>query len=254
MVIMIYTKSVFQWPFILVCVLSLFLLNVEKRSIGKFLAIASFAAGLLFVKQFLQFGIATTSSFTGNNCYHGIGYHPGPFTPSSDKYVDQDLPGVLSRTEKANGEVNYNHIDYLQMNNEMIKECLDVLVSQPLGLTLASFVENLNLYLLPSSSYPGHVFLHRIPWKKAIDTIASKVILVLLVSYSMLFWAIRNKNRLRTGLGILLPALYIFTVSILFEKPENMRYKYYLEPVVLIFVCVQIYHSLQLIWSRYQSE
>lgn len=250
LILMIYTKSVFQWPFILVCVISLLLLNVEKKSIVKFLAIVSFAAGLLFVKQFLQFGIATTSSFTGYNCYHGIGYHHEHFAPSSEKYVDQDLPGVLTRTKKANGVVNYNHIDFLQVNSEYIEECFNILISQPIGLTLASFVENLNLYLLPSSEYPAHVFLHRIPWKKAYDTIASKAILVLLVAYSMAFWAIRNKARLRIGLGFLLPALYIFTVSILFEKPENMRYKYYLEPVVLIFIITQIYSTLRILMNR----
>jgi hypothetical protein len=253
-ILMIYTKSIFQWPFIVVCVISLLLLNVEKRSIGKYLAIVAFAAGLLFVKQFLQFGITTTSSFTGLNCYHSLGFPLESFVPSSEKYVDQDLPSVLTRTKKANGVVNYNHIDYLEVNSDLIEECIDALISQPIGLTLASFVENLNIYLLPSSKYPGHVFIHRIPWKKAYDTIASKAILVLLVAYSMSFWAIRNKTRLRSGLGFLLPALYIFTVSILFEKLEDMRYKYYLEPVVLIFVCVQIYHSLQLIWYRYRAE
>ncbi len=142
------------------------LLKVEKKSIGKFLAIVAFAAGLLFVKQYLQFGIATTSSFTGYNCYHGIGYHHEHFEPSSEKYVDQDLPSVLARTKKANGVMNYNHIDFLQVNREYIEECINALISQPVGLTLASFVENLNLYLLPSSEYPAHVFLHRILGKK----------------------------------------------------------------------------------------
>jgi hypothetical protein len=56
-ILMIYTRSIFHWPFIIVCALSLLLLDQERRSIRKFPDIVMIAVGLLYVKQLLQFGI-----------------------------------------------------------------------------------------------------------------------------------------------------------------------------------------------------
>jgi hypothetical protein len=72
-ILMIYTRSIFHWPFIIVCALSLLLLDQERRSIRKFLDIVMIAVGLLYVKQLLQFGIIKTSSFSGYVFCSGCG-------------------------------------------------------------------------------------------------------------------------------------------------------------------------------------
>jgi hypothetical protein len=41
----------------------------------------------------------------------------------------------------------------------------------------------------------------------------------------------------------------IFAISVLFESGENMRFKFFIEPVLFIFIASQIYLAGQRLWN-----
>ena len=43
------------------------------------------------------------------------------------------------------------------------------------------------------------------------------------------------------GLGILLPGLFVALVSIVADKGENMRFKFFVEPVLIVFLVSQAF-------------
>jgi hypothetical protein len=60
------------------------------------------------------------------------------------------------------------------------------------------------------------------------------------------FWLVTHtKENLPKAVGLVLPVLFIFLVCILYEKPENMRYKYFIEPVLFAFIFSQGYHVMR---------
>ena len=55
------------------------------------------------------------------------------------------------------------------------------------------------------------------------------------------YWLRRGDTRLER-IGLALPILYLATVSILFESRENMRYKFFIEPVLGIALAASAHH------------
>ena len=57
----------------------------------------------------------------------------------------------------------------------------------------------------------------------------------------MAVWALRTlrTHTLSAGLGILLPGLFVVLVSVLADKGENMRFKFFVEPVMIVFLVSQ---------------
>ena len=66
-------RSVFQWPAIVVLGTSLALLQVPWRRVAWFLAVTGSVYGLYTAKQYTQFGVLGTSSFTGINLVRSAG-------------------------------------------------------------------------------------------------------------------------------------------------------------------------------------
>ena len=52
------------------------------------------------------------------------------------------------------------------------------------------------------------------------------------------------------GLGLMLPGLYVFLASVLLDKGENMRFKFFLEPVMFVLVVSQLYFVLRMATAR----
>jgi hypothetical protein len=44
----------------------------------------------------------------------------------------------------------------------------------------------------------------------------------------------------RRAAALVLPILYVAAITILLEKGENMRFRYFLEPVLFVFFCVEL--------------
>ena len=62
-----FTRSIFQWPFLLLMAGALLLLRARRREVTIFAAAVGVAAGLYVGKQFALFGMTYTSSFAGYN-------------------------------------------------------------------------------------------------------------------------------------------------------------------------------------------
>jgi hypothetical protein len=101
------------------------MVGMKKRSVVDFMTITIIIFGLYLIKQHNKFGIWSTSSFTGLNFTRsvsigsGVPNYRGYLDGISDVSIDSELPNVLTRTKKANGEINFNNISYLALNRQL---------------------------------------------------------------------------------------------------------------------------------------
>ena len=254
---LLFTRTLFQWPFIFLFGASLFLLGMKRRNVTAFLMITLVVSGLYLFKQYKQFGLISTSSFTGVNLSRAAGISQALpnywvyLEGKSDVRTDNDLPKVLTRVKKAGPTPNFNHIDYLELNREYTALFLEYVQATPVNQLAANYLENLEQYLLPSSRHRDHVIIDRLPWRSAYDKVFSSPILVILFILAALYVLIEavETQQLIRYLGLALPGLYIFAVSILAEKGENERIKFFLEPVIIIFIISQFYK----LWQKLRS-
>jgi len=219
-------------------------MRVPFRRLVVFFAITGVVVSLYTIKQMSLFDLSSTSSFTGLNLCQSIGIpgvgekeHTAPVQePSSDK------PRVLSRVRKANGAINFNNEYYLTLNHEFEQEYRSqVLQSSPLFLA-KSYLTNLEIYLLPSSQYTPNIIVDRLPQRSAYDYVFSFPVLPVLLTMAFLFWLARtNKSSLPGAIGLFLPVAFIVFFCIAFDRGENMRFKFFIEPVLFVFLAAQAY-------------
>jgi hypothetical protein len=85
--------------------------------------------------------------------------------------------------------------------------------------------------------------------------IFSAPVLPCLILFAGILWVIRRgRKNYAAGTALLLPALYIFLFSILFEQGENMRLKFLLEPVFFVFIMSQLYMTGEEIYRRISTK
>ena len=76
--LLFFTRSVFQWPFLLVAAASLLLLGMSWRRLAVLVAAVGLVMGAYVAKQHALFGITFTSSFAADNFCKGLHeYCPG---------------------------------------------------------------------------------------------------------------------------------------------------------------------------------
>ena len=250
-------RSIFQLPFILVMGVSLYLLKMPSRKLALFLLLTGGIYGFYIAKQYYQFGLITTSSFNGINLVRSVGItkYYRPYTINLGGELADSLPGVLTQKTKTDGSVNYNNLHYLEFNKQLTNEYKEYLFATPVQTLLRNYLLSLQLYFTPSSFYTIHVIVEHLPWRSVYDSVFSGLILNILLSIAAAIWfadAFKKKNY-DYRLALLLPALYIFSISVLFEQGENNRFKFFLEPVIYIFIVSQFYgiiHQAYLIISR----
>ena len=256
-----FTRSFFHLPFVLVLGLSLLLLGMPARKTVLVVAISASIMLLYGIKQYSQFGTFSTSSFAGFNLNRSV-HHSGPLLNyfeyldtgdfASLKQVMPGLPEVLSRTKKPDGSPNFNHIAYLQFNRYLVEEYRKYLQDTPITHLLRAYLDNLRLYLKPSSDYGAHEIVDRLPWRGFYDKLFSWPVLVSALALCAVAWFIRMLRRKTylADIGLLLPGLYIFAVTVLFEMGENMRFKFFLEPVLFVFLVIQVYAISKWLYSK----
>ena len=144
---------------------------------------------------------------------------------------------------KINGATNFNHIAYLALNHRLFDEYLLNLKSSSVNQLALSYLENLWIYFFPSSRYTEHAIVDRLPWRSAFDRIFSFPILPGLLFIFGMRWLVEElkKQNYAELLALFTPGLFIFLISVLFEKGENMRFKFFLEPVFFVFLVSQIF-------------
>ncbi len=250
-----FTRSIFQLPAIFLFAVSLLFFKVSKRDIFLFLLIAGGLSGLYLAKQFVQFDLLTTSSFSGLNLTRSVGQYPVDYwtydLPALGKERKQQLPTVLTRKYKITGTPNFNAIGYLQLNRSLTEEYTQFVSVASASMLAASYLENFTLYFLPSSQYTENVIVKRLFWRPYYDAVFSAPVFPILLFASGVLWLLRSIRRKDYGaIGLLLPGIYIFFVCIFFEKGENMRFKYFLEPIYFISIAFYSSRLVQRIWCK----
>jgi len=254
---LLFTRSIFQWPYILLFAVSLFMVGMKKRSVFAFMTITIIIFGLYLIKQHNKFDIWSTSSFTGLNLTRsvsigsGMPYYRGYLNGISDVSTGSELPKVLTRTKKANGATNFNHINYLTLNRQLTTHFLEYVKEAPISQLARVYLENLKIYFRPSSAYSAHVIVDRLQWRSVYDRVFSSWILVTLIAIAGLLALSRAvvTRQLLRYIGLALPAVYIFAISVLAERGDNMRFKFFIEPVIIVFLIFQFYDA----WHRIRA-
>ncbi len=242
--VLFFTRSVFQWPFLIVLGLSLWLMGVPRaRSLRVLVPIAAVMLAFL-AKQYVLFGLTTTSSFGPDSFCKGLSeYCHGTAKVDLPKTTDRFNAFVLRRAEKLNGEYNYNQEAFLKRSFSQMAEYKSLLSRLTPGRALEILRINLDFYLRPTSRHSSHVIVDRLPWRGPLEFLLSGWRFIVLLVLCVGLWLRRcraeigeNRRRaLRHGLALALPALYVAAVTIVFESGENMRYRYFLEPTFFVF-------------------
>jgi len=232
-------RSHFQWPILIVVATALWWRRVPARRIAAYLLGAGLVLSVYMVKQYVVFGLLTTSSFAGSGACSAIR------APCDARAVERAGPDpnaarVLRRTPKRIGTWNWNHIQWLRESFSMTSQFKHYLWQQPVLTTLGHYVENLEIHLEPSSSFARHSVVDRLPWRRAYDRIFSGALQVVLLAGVAAYWLWPRGTRLER-LAVALVPLYVSAISVLFEYRENMRYKAFVEPVLVVGLASTVY-------------
>lgn len=254
--LLLFTRSLFQLPFIIVFAVSLHFVGMKRRSVMAYLMITVAVFGLYLFKQNQKFGLFSTSSFTGLNLSRAAGISEALpnywvyLEGKPDARTDSDLPQVLTRVRKISGTPNFNHIDYLELNLELIDLFINYIQTTPVSTLAGNYLENLGQYLQPSSRHNPHVIVDRLPWRSAYDNVFSWPVLVILLALAALYGLKEavDARQIMRYIGLALPGMYIFAVSVLAEKGENERIKFFIEPVLIVLIISQLYRF----WQRHR--
>jgi hypothetical protein len=245
-VLLYFTRSIYQWPVLIVYVVSLLLMRVPGRKVITFVVLTGTVILFYTTKQLYLFGIPYTSSFAAHNCFHGL----GSFTDYAGWGVgniplEPPISDAMALTlkDKLTGVHNWNNYDDLQYHRALFPLCSQQLLNQPLSQKISAYLGNLVIYIQPSARFTTpHVIADRLPWRDLYNRVFSGLPLILLTILATTMWLIKNgRQRFWRGLGLILPTLYIFIASVTFERGENMRYKFFIEPVLYIFIFSQFY-------------
>jgi hypothetical protein len=248
-VLLFLTRSIFQWPSIILLAVCLLLIGAARRQVITFLVLAGLICGIYVAKQLYLFGITWTSSFAGVNLSNSIGVGMGTAKyaqylddPSHPSMADANLPDVLTSKTKTAGQRNFNNIDYLYLNQLLLGRYERELLKAPPQELAESYLENAMIYFRPSSTYSsGHVIVERLPWRSLYDAVFSAPTLPILLLLGVGVWVAQvvKTRGFAHGLGMALLGLFVLVVSIVSDRGENMRFKFFLEPVMIVFLISQ---------------
>jgi len=249
------TKSIFQMPVILLIGFCLYLFRVPRRPLLIFLLTTSAVTLLYTAKQFYMFRILGTSSFAGYNLCKSIGIDNN-YTVSLDLEGRDEtgLAGVLRRQAKLTGAINYNNINYLDFSNYLIRKYVKYVLKFPMASLVDNYRHNLELYWRPSSRFGNevNVIVKRLPYRAPFDAVFSYPVFpaTLLAAGVYALWRSIRQGDLAGFAGMLLPGLAIFVITVIGDKGENMRYKYFLEPVFMIFIVWALHDAFRRLSRR----
>ena len=259
--ILFFARSIFQLPSLIIFAISLLLLKVPKNKIGLFLALTVTVVCVFLIKQHIKFDIHTTSSFAGLSLTRSVGmseedfytYYTAGGAFDHDILIPHPVPKVMSRKRKWTGTPNFNHFNYLFENKILMKEYKNKLASMSIMQLVNNYIENFRLYFEPTTNYEkgNHVIVNHLSWHSSYNKIFSYPVLPSLLLFALCIWLFSPDKSYLTGIALILPGLYIFLVSVLFEKGENMRFKLFLEPVMFIFICSQIYTVVKIFHNKF---
>ncbi len=240
-----FTRSLFQWPFVLVMLGSLLLLRVPRRQLLLFGAVVGATVGLYSIKQAYLFGTVSTSTLQGTNLTRSLGADCGPLAPAADAGPARLTAPVLTEPRKLDGSENFNHLDRLGIERQLMACFRRTLVERSPAALWAGYRQNFDIFLEPSSEYSRNEIVDRLPWRHQVDWIFSGWPLIGLAIGASLLGVWQSRRRLRSVLALLLPVGYVLGVSILGERGENIRFKFFLEPALCVLVLTQLHRGVR---------
>ncbi len=243
------TRSVIQWQMIPVFAASLVLFKIPWSKIAVFVIAVGIVVGGYTLKQYHLFGITMTSSFAPFNLCRGIGNcHADPARIDVRKHPRwQSFKeiSVLTRKKKVRNR-NFNHLMFLEKHDRLQDAYYKKLRDQPLSKTLFYFTDNVRIYFKPSADYISHKLVDPLPWREVYNWCFSGISIATMLLAALVYWiATHRASHYRRGVGMLLPAIAIFAVCVLFERGENMRFKFFLEPVLFVFIASQVNAAIE---------
>lgn len=252
-----FTRSLFQWPWILLFAMTLVILRYPRPKLITAVIVVAMVVGSYSVKQYVQFGTVATSTFTGLNLCKSIGWgevwHCYSSSALEDKILEEEAPEVLARRVKINGAINYNHYTLVDVNSAMIDSFRTQVSSMSLEALTEAYRINAANYIRPSASLTSNSLVKKIPTTAALNAVYSGAHYAIAVFLAGLFILIRcPRSQLKTLASLSVTLAGVIVLSILFERGENMRYKYFVEPTVLIgltFAAVQASSLARNYWS-----
>ena len=239
-----FTRSLFQWPFAVMMLASLLLLRVPRRQLLIFGAVVGLTVGLYSAKQAYLFGTVSTSTLEGTNLTRSIGADCGAIAPVAGAHRARLTAPVLTEPRKLDGSENFNHVDRLSIERQLLGCFRRTLAERTPATLWAGYRSNFDLFVEPSSRYSRNEIVDRLPWRKPIDWIFSARRLAWLALGVSLPGVWQSRRRLRCLLALLLPAAYVVGVSIVAERGENARFKFFLEPAFYLLVVTQLHRAV----------
>ena len=239
-----FTRSLYQWPFVLVMFGSLLLLRAPRRQLVIFGAVVGLTVGLYSIKQATLFGTVSTSTLQGTNLTRSIGADCGPIAPAAAPGARLTAP-VLTERRKLDGSENFNHVDRLSIERQLMGCFRRTLARRTPAALWASYRSNLDIFVEPSSTYSRNEIVDRLPWRRRVDWLFSGRRLTWLAIGASLLSIWQSRRRLRWVLALLLPVAYVLGVSILGERGENIRFKFFLEPTLYVLLVAQLHRVVR---------
>ena len=234
-----FTRSLFQWPWVFLHAIVLFMLNYPRKKLIVSMSIIVLIVGLYSRKQYCQFGTVSTSTFTGLNLCKSIGwgkvwvhYNEPDWNNAT---VGHDQAAVLRRRKKINGAINFNNAMYVGINAAMIDSFQMFLSNMTIMEIGNAYRINAENYVLPPSSLTRHAIVKKLPYASVYNYLFSGWKYGVIVVIACVYIIFRRKGYPRLQIvALTLPVVAIVLLSILFERGENMRFRYFVEPVFLV--------------------
>jgi hypothetical protein len=250
-ILLFLTRTVFQWYFILVLVMALWIAGASRKSIFRIVTPILLIVAVFLLKQSLLFGTISTTTFAGEHKLGLIQYHPTvhdikKYTTNFDyKYPE----GARRYMAKYNSEKQViKNIIFERIASERLNCCF----MESMKEVVRSMYLNIVKIGDPTSVWGGP-FLNRLFWRGPYDFIFSRPFIVPLM-LAIVFWICRNRLRLRATRTSLAPAIFaayvlmILLISNRYQWTEVNRLKFFLQPTAYVFVVTQFVFALR--WVR----
>lgn len=256
---LISVRAIVQWPFVVLTAVAMALVGTPGRRLLRATGICLLVALAWVAKQYVQFGWATTSTTMAANLCRSIGVfeYSGAYfdlPPREERIEDPSWPLVLTIERKIGGEYNHYHGTFAAMHREHLVAFIDAWREASWSRLWSEYHQNLTYYVLSHRSYFQNHMIDSLPrvWPAAYDLVLTGYPLVFVIASTMAWWMWRHRGSpwpaWRAAVGIMLPASAVAVMSILGEKGENMRFRFFIEPVLWVFLVTQtadLYRALR---------
>jgi hypothetical protein len=232
-------RSHFQWPFALLMAGGVLVRGAGRRKTLLFLGIVLLVMLPMYIKQWVSFRMWTTSSFFGYNACRSLGVarEPGTVREPQIEIAAASHARALTRFRKPSGHPNYNQVEWLRRARQEERVYWAAVRGSTLAGLLNAWATNAWIFLQPSSSFARSPVTAALPWRATYDRLSSRIPLLVLCLLSCLLWLWRAPWRvLLRRSALALPVLYVACISILFERGDNMRYRFFIEPILFVLV------------------